>query len=321
MKPPRLRRFFDILVAIFLVAAAWQWTVTRLDAWRFPPPGRLVDIGGRKLHLLCSGAGSPTVILEPSGLGAVVQYEKVQGELSRDMRVCAYDRAGQGWSDASPEPADARHLAADLSALLARSGEPPPYLFVASSAGGLTVELFAREHPDQVAGLLMLDALNRSILRGIPEVQGLWKSACAARYASWFGLPRIFDPLGLRRLPPAERDRAIALTYKTSTLTTACSLTRSFEASADQLLEAPPIQNKLPIIVLMHDDPTGILPGLDPARSAELELLWRTGQHSLAAPGNAYVVHSRHLIASDNPAVVIQAARRLRDTYRAAGSA
>jgi hypothetical protein len=91
------------------VAAAWQWNATRVGASRFPPPGRLVDVGGRRLHLLCAGRGAPTVILEPSGLGVVLQYQAVMTALAPSQRVCAHDRAGQGWSDPSPDPADAWH--------------------------------------------------------------------------------------------------------------------------------------------------------------------------------------------------------------------
>ena len=312
-----------MLAAVLAAAAAWQWTMTQLEARRFPAPGRLVDIGGRRLHLLCSGAGAPTVILEPSGLGSVIQYDRVREALALDLRVCAYDRAGQGWSDPSPEVADARHLAADLSALLARSGEAPPYLFVASSAGGLTVELFAREHPKQVAGLVMVDALSGQVVRSLPQLQRLESIACRARVASWFGLPRMFDPLGLRRLPPAERDRAIAITYRTGTLATACSLTRAFAQSAKQIAAAPPLPADHWVIVLIHNDPAGIIPGVDAAELADFEQDWQLAQSEFAHQipnGDAFIVHSRHLIASERPEVVIGMIRRRLDKYRAAGS-
>ncbi|HEV8442772.1 MAG TPA: alpha/beta hydrolase [Steroidobacteraceae bacterium] len=93
-----------------------------------------MDLGGRRVHLLCAGHGAPTVVLEPSGLGTVLAYQPVIAALSPGQRVCAHDRAGQGWSDATPDPVDARHQADDLARLLDSAGEAPPYLLVASSA-------------------------------------------------------------------------------------------------------------------------------------------------------------------------------------------
>src|SRR5262245_33915388 len=109
MRLSRRELIVGIPLLLCLGGMATQWGLTRLEARRYPPPGRMVDIGGRKLHLLCAGQGSPTVVLEPSGLGTVLQYRAVQAALAGEQRVCAYDRAGQGWSEPSPDPADAQH--------------------------------------------------------------------------------------------------------------------------------------------------------------------------------------------------------------------
>jgi pimeloyl-ACP methyl ester carboxylesterase len=311
------RAWWLLLLPIVLAAfgAAWQWAQTQLGAQRFAAPGHTVNVGGRRLHLLCAGHGAPTVVLEPSGLGAVLQYQAVMSALAPGQRVCAHDRAGQGWSDPSPDPMDARHQADDLGKLLSTAGEAPPYLLVASSAGGLTAELYAREHPRAVVGLVMVDALSARAVRALPELHRLERTACLAHAAAWFGLPRLLDPLGLRRLPAAERERVIWLTYSTESLATACALTRHFDASADQIEQSPTLPAGFPVVVLTHDDPTDLVPGLDAAELPAVEARWQAAQREFARQVRAPAVitaHSGHLIASERPDAVVAAVRSLR---------
>ena len=123
------------------------------------PPGRLVDVGGRRMHLLCSGAsaaGSPTVVLEAGASAFAIDWTLVQREVARTTRVCSYDRAGSGWSEAAT-PATRRRVAADLHALLQAAGERPPYVLVGASAGGLHVRHFAADYPSEVVGLVFVD--------------------------------------------------------------------------------------------------------------------------------------------------------------------
>ena len=123
------------------------------------PPGSLVDIGSHRLHIHCTGVGSPSVVFE-SGLGGTyLDWARVQPEVSRFARACAYDRAGYGWSEPGPEPRDARRIARELDALLARARIPPPYVLVGHSFGGLAIRMFAsRKERRAVAGLVLVDA-------------------------------------------------------------------------------------------------------------------------------------------------------------------
>jgi len=115
-----------------------------------------VDIGGRKLHLLCGGSGAPTIILEAGASAFAIDWTLVQREVARTNRVCSYDRAGSGWSEAST-PATRNTVAHDLHALLEVSGEKPPYLMVGASLGGIFVRLYQAEYPEQVVGLVLVD--------------------------------------------------------------------------------------------------------------------------------------------------------------------
>ena len=120
------------------------------------PPGALIDIGGRRLHLLCSGQGAPTVVLEAGASSFAIDWTLVQREIAKSNRVCSYDRAGMGWSD--PLPADT--LAADtpdLEALLTAARVAGPYVFVGASRGGLLIRNYLARHPADVAALVFVD--------------------------------------------------------------------------------------------------------------------------------------------------------------------
>jgi pimeloyl-ACP methyl ester carboxylesterase len=120
-----------------------------------PAPGRLVDVGGRRLHILCSGSGSPTVVLEAGASSFAIDWTLVQRELSRSNRVCSYDRAGMGWSDTTRIPTGSE--ARDLRALLTAADERLPYVLVGASRGGLLVRNYLLDHPADVVGLVFVD--------------------------------------------------------------------------------------------------------------------------------------------------------------------
>lgn len=127
----------------------------------FPPPGRLVDVGGWRLHLNCTGearASQPTVILEP-GIGAFsVEWSLVQPGVAKFARVCSYDRAGAGWSELGPHPRTLRQIVYELHTLLDKAGVKPPLVLVGQSYGGWLVRLYASTYPAEVAGLVLVEA-------------------------------------------------------------------------------------------------------------------------------------------------------------------
>ena len=122
-----------------------------------PAPGKLFDVGnGRRMHLLCSGSGSPSIIIEPGASAFAIDFTLVQRELQKTHRVCSYDRAGSGWSDPLP-PFTPPKDAADLHALLQAAKEPPPYVLVGASRGGLLIRGYLNAYPSEVAGLVFID--------------------------------------------------------------------------------------------------------------------------------------------------------------------
>jgi pimeloyl-ACP methyl ester carboxylesterase len=146
------------VLALASVGGGYQTVRESIDATANPMPGQLIDVGGHRLHLYCTGAGSPTVVLEPGLGGASLDMTWIAAAVARDSRVCVYDRAGRGWSDAADGPQDAAQTTTDLRTLLDRAHIPGPYVLAGHSFGGLYVLSFAAQYPDQVAGMVLLDS-------------------------------------------------------------------------------------------------------------------------------------------------------------------
>jgi pimeloyl-ACP methyl ester carboxylesterase len=118
----------------------------------------MVDVGGYRLHINCTGEGSPTVVIESGWGDFSAAWGWVQPEVAKTTRVCTYDRAGMGWSEASPQPRTAREFAKELHTLLEKANEPGPYVLVGHSLGGYTLLVYAHDYPAEVAGLVLIDA-------------------------------------------------------------------------------------------------------------------------------------------------------------------
>ena len=123
----------------------------------YPPPGRLVDVGTHRLHVRCSGEGTPAVIFDAALGASSLSWSLVQPAIARTTRACTYDRAGFGWSDAGPLPRTAGRIADELYELLRREGVPGPYVLVGHSFGGLVMRLLAARHADETAGLVLIE--------------------------------------------------------------------------------------------------------------------------------------------------------------------
>jgi len=152
-----------LLISVALIIAAgivFQFLMTQWESHRYPPPGKLVDIGGLRLHINCTGAGSPTVILEAGPNDSSLIWQLVQPEISRFTRVCSYDRAGFGWSDAPNEPRSSSNIADELQRLLIRAAVPGPYILVGHDFGTLDLRVFTARHRQQVAGMVFVDSVH-----------------------------------------------------------------------------------------------------------------------------------------------------------------
>jgi pimeloyl-ACP methyl ester carboxylesterase len=251
---------YPVLAVLMVASVGGGYETVResLDARAYPPPGQLVDVGGHRLHLYCTGSGSPTVVLEPGGGASSSDFAWITPAVARDTRVCVYDRAGRGWSDPADGPQDGAHIAADLHALLERAHVPGPYVLAGHSFGGLYVQSFAAQFPDQVAGLVLLDSTapkpgpGRAINAGSGDMVD--RVAALAAASAHLGVGRLIASGSYGSLPPRSRDEARA---NSSTAAHLGSFIEEFFGGADtsmQQASALTSLNGKPLIVLTADE-------------------------------------------------------------------
>jgi pimeloyl-ACP methyl ester carboxylesterase len=308
-----LRRFVRVVLVLILVLAAagilYQNIAATRDRRQNPMPGRLVNVGGSRMHIDCTGEGSPTVVLE-SGLGdSYVSWRKVQPQIAKFTRVCSYDRAGLGYSDASSQPRTSRIIASELHALLQAAGIAPPYVLVGHSMGGYDVRLYASLYRSEVTGMVLVDASHPEQENRFPpelkNMEGSWlREAEFLEYTMPFGVPRL---LGLCDEDPVQR----AAECDWHAAHEGVEEMKAFPESASQTAATGALGD-MPLAVLSHDPdkPSADLPA-DLAKPTND--VWEKMQEELAhlsSKGTQTIAkNSSHYIQIDRPDVVIDAVR------------
>jgi pimeloyl-ACP methyl ester carboxylesterase len=244
-----LGRVVVLIIVLTLLGAIYERMAEVADAKAYPPPGQLVDVGGHRLHINCTGTGSPTVVIE-AGLGDwSTGWDVVQEGAAEATRVCTYDRAGWGWSEAGPLPRDAVQFAKELHTLLQNANIPGPYVMVGHSLGGFSVRVFADEYASEVAGVVLIDSMSpRQFTQSQVGAQSQPFSlpAMLAR----FGIVRLLArPLGIMPSVPSEENAYFARMVSPQS---AQALTNESQDMPASSAEASAVQTfgDLPLIVL-----------------------------------------------------------------------
>jgi pimeloyl-ACP methyl ester carboxylesterase len=321
-----------IIIVALLAGVAYEQIMRRQAAEQFPPPGRLVDVGGHRMQIDCRGSGSPTVVLE-AGLDALgsLSWSAVHDAIAKHGRACAYSRAGLVWSEPRSEKFQPDGVARDLHGLLANAGEHPPFVMVGHSLGGPYIMTFTRLYPQDVAGLVFVDAshpdqierIKEAIGKSLSSGDGLLKVAVAL---SWTGVPRIFasrsEASGMPAHVKAVQDAYISRSAG-ALLDEADSL-ESTLSSAGQLREL----GERPIVVLtaVKPFPETALKAmqLTVAQGQEIQRVWKQMHDDEASWSHhsrrEIVADSSHYIQFDRPDVVIAAVSDVVDQLRSAGT-
>jgi len=314
--------FVALIVATIGVGAAYE-AIGRAQASRdYPPEGKLVDIGDRRIQLDCRGAGSPTVVFE-SGLDVLgsLAWAAVHDDVARTTRACAYSRAGILWSDATPGGQDGKTVVADLHAALERAGEKPPYVLVAHSIGGPYALIYTRDYSSEVAGLVFVDASHPDQTERLRAVTSINASSQlpvlkTMNALSWTGAVRLFSELEPPLSHEPEGAARAAAAYASRSYGGAL---KELESVDTTLAEARTVQSlgDRPLFVLTAMAPLTEqqLRGfkITPTQGRRLKELWKAMQDEEASwssqSRHELVPESQHYIQFDRPDLVVAATR------------
>jgi pimeloyl-ACP methyl ester carboxylesterase len=245
------------VLALAAVAGGYETVRAATDATAYPMPGQLIDVGGHRLHLSCTGSGSPTVVLEPGGGEMSSNLGWIAPAVARDTRVCVYDRAGRGWSEPADTAQDGTQIATDLHTLLQRGNVPGPYVLAGHSFGGLYVLTYAARYPDEVAGMVLVDstAPASAVEPGAAspgdadsyDVMG--RVSALVSTSARVGLGRLYGQFDFGSLPPRSRDEVRASTATASTIRSTIDEYVHANASMQQAAALGDLADK-PLVVL-----------------------------------------------------------------------
>lgn len=284
-----------------------------------PAPGLLAPLpDGRTIHFDCSGSGSPTILFESGFGGDAAGWSQTRRHLKGVGRVCAYDRAGSGYSEPGPEPRDGAAIARDLDEALDAAAIHGPFIVAGHSAGGLYARIFAARRPGEVLGLILLDPTVERIAppsadglqgqrRKIDRCLAAARAAAASEHPDWSGC-----------IPPRASGAALTLARRPETWSSRRSeLDSIFSSTSAQAARTTSVNRDIPTYVFTASDTAATSPtiGLNPSQS-----VWELQHVRLASGflrGSQRTIYSSHIIQNDRPEVVASAVAAMYEAIRA----
>lgn len=327
------------VVALAVAGIVYQSSGLARDARRFPPPGTFVDVGGYRLHVVCRGDGAPAVVLESAIAASSLSWSRVQPEVARFASVCAYDRAGLGWSDQATVPRTLARVVDDLHAVVTNMHSPSPCVMVGHSFGAFVCLAYAAQFPQEVSGLVLVDppsewipmssrqvylvrgAIQMSRLGGLLARIGVVRACLALLTGGAPAVPRlfvkVFGPTTARTL-----ERLVGEVQKLPpevhpTVQAAWCQPKCFRAMADQLgvfreatdtttVQSPSLRDVPLAVISSADQSASVL-----ASHETLVRLSSHGRHVVASKGG-------HWVPFDEPELVVRTIRDVVETVRRA---
>lgn len=297
------------LVLALVAATTVQWLLSHLALERNPAPGEMVVVDGRQVHLICQGQGSPAVILESGMPGTSLGWASVIEDIASFARVCAYDRAGWGWSEAGPQPRTISNITRELTDLLRTAQVGPPYVLVGHSFGGLIVQVYASRFPGEVAGMVLVDSSHPDLARRTGRLDRMGRVAFRLKLLAPLGIARfMIDVPGGN---PESRPSSVRATKKellatTRSLRAMASEMEGLQASLNQAAENRPRLGRKPLVVLTEG-----------RRRMEF---WHAMQEQFTELSDnsewQVVDGAGHFIHQDEPEIVVNAVRRVVESAR-----
>jgi len=326
----------SVLVICLAAGVVYQFVGTRRCARLYPPPGMMIDVGGQHLHLVCAGNRRPTVLFESGIAASSLSWARVRHDVATFTRTCAYDRAGLGWSDPGRTPRTVARMIAELHAVVAHAASDGPVVLVGHSFGAFLACAYASAHPDDIAGVVLLDPPSEwhpmtrqqaRLLRGGIQLSRVGEflarvgvvRACLALMAGGApGIPRqfvrVFGPTAartlerlvgeVRKLPPDLHPVVQALWCQP----------KCFRAMADHLAVLEETTAAVGRVISLADLPLVVISSGDQTpdtleQHRRLALRSSRGRHMVAT-------NSGHWIQFDEPDLVVTAIRDIVECAR-----
>ena len=318
-----------LILCIAIAGVCYQFIEAHADAVRFPQQGRRVDIGGYKLNLICSGQGSPAVVLEAGLEMPAISWAKVQSGIAQFTRVCSYDRAGYAWSDPAIRTRTGREITAELDRLLQSAGEKPPYVLVGHSMGAGIVRFYSGIYPNDVVGAVLVDGgPNPGDLKmpdniqkmSIADLKRRQRARMFADVLYFFGISRFLARKDISNPKSSYEDQEWSYFHIQPKVVDAVTgeVEQNFEPRTIQELRALPNLGDKPLIVLIAGK--GVF-GVTPLPSddwIELQKRWIDGSKKLpellSSRGKWVLVpDSTHMIPVERPDAIVSAVREVYD--------
>lgn len=317
--------FIAVFILLSLVGLSYQFISTKIDNYRYPAPGKMVDVGGFKLHINCSGIGKPTVILD-AGMGChSTNWTFVQKGIEQFTHVCSYDRAGLGWSEESTNPRTSAFIAEELHTLLHNTNAQPPYILVGHSSGGINMRLYANTYPEEVFGVILVDSSNEKQMERFEEIEKCFPRELSyfERFKGYILTSKISFYLGITRLyfskfeniPYPEEIKDVLLAKNLATKSLRTDESTPIKESLQQVEQSKNSLENKPLIVIT----AGKKNESEEELEKEIGKAWIICQKELAEQSKRckqiIAEKSGHMINHEQPEIIVDAIREMVHEY------
>ena len=315
-----------LVVVLPLAGVIYQFVTTKIDEYRYPARGEMVDVGYYSLHLYCTGeGGAPTVVMDSGLGGTVLDWQLVQLEVAKFMRVCTYDRAGMGWSDPGAQPRTSQQIVKELHTLLGNAGVQGPYVLVGHSFGGTNMQVYANQYSDEVAGIVLVDSALEDE-EAVTLTRSLQPSPVLLKILATIGVTHLPYTLGGEapgQTSPDLLDEQAAISSHRKDAFAVADETSSLEESFDENRAAPMSLGDKPLIVLTAGPlPSEVITrqGLSQEQAHQMDKLHSESQVDLTRRSQnakqVIVEDSGHYIHVEHPDLVKDAIRQVVEAAR-----
>lgn len=316
-----------LIVIVAIVGTIYESRAARAARAQHPAPGELVAVNGRQMHIHCAGEGSPTVILDAGQGGWSIAWTEIMPQISTSTRVCAYDRAGYGWSEPADDARSPQDIADDLAALFDAATIDGPYVIVGFSYTGLSSRLFAQHHPDEVVGMVLVDPATEFDNELMDEVLSQQQRATVGvfqtfRMLAQLGVVRWLDPREMAPYAPfipqdaAQPDIYYSFIAEPEWWETSTQefVSRLNDETLDNVRTSGEIPD-IPLVIIGAETVGGEDDGFEAYAAAHLEHLQELATRS--SKGEFILAEgSTHEVPRDRPDLVVKAILRVVEQVR-----